>query len=664
MNASKSRWIALGLISLGVLRADDPAQRMVDGIGAWLKRETAASVAHRHPTRERLRYIIGAVDNRVTFEEPELTKLRENIYAIRWPVLDGVHGEGLLYKPAPERDRREALIALPDAGQSPEDLTGPPRWAAEGKWVLVPVLIDRRDTWSGNPTIGKWTNQPHREFIYRMAYEVGRHIIGYEVEKVLAAVDWLGKSNRSVAVRGYGEGGLIALYAAALDPRIESAAISGYFGPREELWQEPIYRSAWSLLRDFGDAELATLCRKVIVDATPGPTASGPDTSDPKRRGAAPGALAPIPEADVRREFDRARRMGAHIEWAASTTSDPATLTNPGRMHRQFTELVDYTQKLVRDSARVRSEWWEKTDEKTRRERVRDDLIGHLPAPTLAMNPRLKPSYHGEKWDGYEVTLDLWPDVFAYGVLLKPKDIRPGERRPVVVVQHGLNGRAQDMFGQPENSSPFHYYQNIGSKLADMGFVVYAPQNPYIGDFRYLVRLANPLQLSIYSFIVAQNERLLDWLGTLPYVDAKRIGFYGLSYGGKVALRIPALVDRYALSICSGDFNEWVVKVSAVDFPWSYMYTQEYDMPEFNMAGIANHAELAMLIAPRPFMVERGHRDGVGVDEWVAYEFAKVRRYYDEAGIGNRARIEFFNGPHMIHGVGTVEFLKQLLAKP
>ena len=25
-------------------------------------------------------------------------------------------------------------------------------------------------------------------------------------------------------------------------------------------------------------------------------------------------------------------------------------------------------------------------------------------------------------------------------------------------------------------------------------------------------------------------------------------------------------------------------------------------------------------IAPRPFMVERGHDDGVGLDEWVAFE--------------------------------------------
>jgi hypothetical protein len=70
---------------------------------------------------------------------------------------------------------------------------------------------------------------------------------------------------------------------------------------------------------------------------------------------------------------------------------------------------------------------------------------------------------------------------------------------------------------------------------------------------------------------------------------------------------------------------------------------------------------MAALIAPRPFMVERGHYDGVAPDEWVAYEFARVRRLYDRLGIGDRARIEFFNGPHMINAVGTFEFLHQHL---
>ncbi len=74
---------------------------------------------------------------------------------------------------------------------------------------------------------------------------------------------------------------------------------------------------------------------------------------------------------------------------------------------------------------------------------------------------------------------------------------------------------------------------------------------------------------------------------------------------------------------------------------------------------------MAALIAPRPFMVERGHFDDVAPDEMVAYEYAKVRRLYNALlKIGDRTEIEFFDGPHTIHGVGTFEFLHKHLKWP
>jgi hypothetical protein len=60
-------------------------------------------------------------------------------------------------------------------------------------------------------------------------------------------------------------------------------------------------------------------------------------------------------------------------------------------------------------------------------------------------------------------------------------------------------------------------------------------------------------------------------------------------------------------------------------------------------------------------MVERGHKDGVGIDEWVAYEYAKVKRGYLRLGIPDRTTIEWFDGPHMINGKGTYEFLRKYL---
>ena len=162
-----------------------------------------------------------------------------------------------------------------------------------------------------------------------------------------------------------------------------------------------------------------------------------------------------------------------------------------------------------------------------------------------------------------------------------------------------------------------------------------------------------------------QHRQIARWLGTLPCVDPNRIAFYGLSYGGKSAMRIPPLVEEYCLSICSADFNDWVWKNASTSAPYSYVWTGEYEIFEFDLGSTFNYAEMAALIAPRPFMVERGHVDTVGSDERVAHEFAKVR-FLCEArlGLAETAAIEWFVGPHAINGQATYDFLHQRLDWP
>jgi len=206
-------------------RTDDLGLAMVAGIHRYLDRATAASVESRkqfwkpdfssldaysrslQPNRDRLKKILGVVDARVPFTDPELVATTGqpalvaetewyNVFAVRWPVLPGVDAEGLYLEP--KEKPIACAVVLPDADWTPEMVagltTGVPveaqyarRLAENGCRVLVPTLIDRGDAFSGNAKLNKWTNQPHREFVYRMAYEMGRTLIGYEVQKVLAA---------------------------------------------------------------------------------------------------------------------------------------------------------------------------------------------------------------------------------------------------------------------------------------------------------------------------------------------------------------------------------------------------------------------------------------------------------------------------------------------
>jgi dienelactone hydrolase len=740
----------------------DLSAEMVAGISRYLDAELKNSVARREefwrpdfstrgaydksiaPNRARLAKMIGAVDARVP--QPELEYIgtpsasadvagteRFIAHAVRWPVFDGVYGEGMLLQPKGEVVAR--VVVLPDSDQTPETICGlvpktpvgmwyARRLAENGCQVIVPALIDRSDAFSGNPRLGRATNQPHREWIYRQAYELGRHVIGYEVQKVMAAVDWFARQNsaakRPIGVAGWGEGGLIAFYAAALDPRIDVACISGYFGRRELVWQEPIYRNVFGLLREFGDAEIARLIvpRKLIIDPADAPVIAGPPAPRPRIAGAAPGRIVTPEIGEVRSEVERAQRLArsygnaiqlmtnqestggigeaALLQFVGALGQKRPSLDRPGtgaregmgiahfsaagRQERQVRELERFTQRQLQLSAAVRDEFfWKKVPPATLaspdawreamrpyREKFWNDVIGRVPASTLPLNPRSRPILDRPTWTAHEVVLDVAPDVFAWGYLLLPKGMKAGEKRPVVVVQHGLEGVPADVINEDESSRAWRPYKAFGARLVERGFIVFAPHNPYRGEdtFRMLQRKANPLGLSLFSFIIAQHERILDWLGTLPNVDAARIGFYGLSYGGKTAMRVPAVLERYVLSICSGDFNEWVYKNATTEWPGSYMFTKEWEMFEFDLGSTFNYAEMAALIAPRPFMVERGHDDGVGIDEWVAFEYAKVNRLYAKLKIPERTEIEYFNGPHTIHGVGTYKFLHRHLNWP
>jgi hypothetical protein len=172
------------------------------------------------------------------------------------------------------------------------------------------------------------------------------------------------------------------------------------------------------------------------------------------------------------------------------------------------------------------------------------------------------------------------------------------------------------------------------------------------------------LGFSLFSAIIRQHEVTLAWLASLPCVDPARIAFYGISYGGKTAMRVPAVLDGYCLSICSADYNEWIWKNASAYHRYGYLNTGEYEMFEFNLGNTFNYAEMARLIYPRPFMVERGHHDGVAPDEWVAYEYAKAFRWYDLLGRRERIEMEVFDGPHAINGQATFEFLHRHLNWP
>ena len=722
----------------------DLAERMLEGAHRFLDRKLTETLVRRSnhwekglsspknkeafldDNRLQLARILGITEKRVPFEAPSLTATTTRsakvatgsgyeIFAVRWPVLKGVFGEGLLLRPTGRKPVAN-VIAIPDADQCPEDFAGlttkiapsgqfARRLVESGCQVVVPALVGRNVRVQSERRKGIKISD--REFLHRSAFLMGRTLQGFEIQKVLALVDWFEreKENR-IGLIGWGEGGMLALQAGVLDTRVDAVCVSGQFGPREDMWREPLERNLFGFLNHFGDAELANLLvdRALVVEAAKGPEVVINST------GAAPGRLITPTLADVRDEFSRAKTLGSSTksDFSLFTSGDNGkgspgesqallkflqSLSPDGRLpkrektqktasalpdskareERAFRGIASYVQELVEKSHLVRTSGFQPNlsslvayanSTVSHRRRFEEEVIGRFEEDLLPLSPRSRKIYDEAKWTGHEVVLDTYPELFAYGVLLVPKNVQPGERRPVVVCQHGLEGRPKDVIEGDHRA-----YHDFAAKLCEKGYVVFAPQNPYLmGDkFRSLQRKANPMGKTLFSLIVAQHRQIVRWLGELPFADPKRIAFYGLSYGGKTAMRVPALVDGYCLSICSADFNDWIRKTGSTrpgDDRYSYPFTSEYEIFEFNLGHTFNYAEMAALIAPRPFMVERGHFDGVAPDEWVAAEHSKIRRLYTRLKIPDRTEIEWFLGPHTINGQGTFRFLDKWLGWP
>jgi len=729
--------------------------RLMDGAHKFVERKIVDAAKNRHrfwpandasaeawqkaadENRAELRTIIGAVDKRLPPQIEYFGNTAEEVTAysgvgfhvaqVRWPVLDGVWGEGLLV--SPDKKAIASAIVVPDADQTPEQLLGMTdgipdesqiarRLIANNVEVLIPTLVSRQKLETEDARL-KRSDQTEREWLYRQAFHMGRHIIGYEVQKVLAAVDWLEVRHAQqqalrepIGVAGYGEGALIAFYSSAIDTRIDATLVSGYFDSREDGWAQPIYRNVWSLLNRFGDAEIASLIlpRKLIIEHSESPTIVGHkgDSKTPTfervqrevarirvpgggarpdfvhgENGSTVGAFSPV----ASNAFLKALGVATPAKPVPKMSDNRVALKADERRRRTVQQLENHVQGLVRKSEHVRdrfmlyelmpeladSKWSTEKRHPTHnskkfidgakefRRNFNEEGIGKFDEALLPFNARSRRVAETDDWIAYDIVLDVFNDLIAWGVLVVPKDLKPGEKRPVVVCQHGRNGIPRDAIDTHKTA-----YNDFAAKLAERGFITFSPHNLYRGEdrYRWLDRKANSIGCSLFSFIVAQHDRILRWLDSQPFVDGDRIAFYGLSYGGETAVRVPSILEKYCLSICSGDFNQWTRKIAATDQPFSFMRSIEWEMPYWNLGHTFDYAEMTYLMVPRPFMVERGHHDRVGRDRWVAHEFAKVRWLYAQLGMVDRVDIEYFQGGHSINGEGTFKFLHKHLNWP
>jgi hypothetical protein len=139
--------------------------------------------------------------------------------------------------------------------------------------------------------------------------------------------------------------------------------------------------------------------------------------------------------------------------------------------------------------------------------------------------------------------------------------------------------------------------------------------------------------LSFHAYVAANCHTIL---ANLPEVDAKRIGVMGHSYGGKWAMFVACLYDKFACGAWSDPGVAFDEKRSNVNY-WEPWYLG-YEPGRERKAGIPTEAnprtgaykrlvegghdlhELLALMAPRPFLVSGGAEDGP--ERWKALNHA------------------------------------------
>lgn len=271
-------------------------------------------------------------------------------------------------------------------------------------------------------------------------------------------------------------------------------------------------------------------------------------------------------------------------------------------------------------------------------------MIGEPVSPYPDNIPKAKSQYIGkdDMCDIYYLQIEVMPEFWFYGIYMVPFNI---EKAPLVIAQHGGGST-------PEICSEFFGESNYGyftKRALESGMAVFAPQlllwkfDIETGEKKLEIDLPfnrtsiddklRHLGMSITGLEVFCIRRAIDYLSSLDYIDEKRIGMMGLSYGGYFSLHTAAVDKRIKSIYAAGFFNDR----SKICFPdWSYD----------NAAKKFFDAEVAALCAPRRLQIDVGIDDPVFDYKCSIKESERAEKYYSSFNATNNFRFNLWRGGH------------------
>jgi dienelactone hydrolase len=354
-------------------------------------------------------------------------------------------------------------------------------------------------------------------------------------------------------------------------------------------------------------------------------------------------------------------------------------------LDEQYKQMDRYFDQQIAQAAGNRTRYWSRLDFSSpaafdrSAQPYRQDWAQFLAVPGpggIPLNPKRVKVREFETYTAYRVWFDTVPGVQAYGILLVPR--KPGPK-PALICVHGHEGTPEIAAGfLPEQVLKENIYRVFGRQAVERGYVAWCPmiwgyyseerepqEGPQAKGRDLLHKKALLTGRTLMGLEVAKLRRAVDYLQTLPEVDPRRIGIYGLSKGGHYTLYTAGIETRLQAAVVSGWFNDRTRKVAeskSEDNPTPFItrtHRSEYYLSD--LLDRFGDAELAWMIAPRPLMIEAGTRDNSVNINFAREEFKRVQNVYARLGIADKAKFASFAGPHQIDGTQSFPFLDKWL---